>query len=377
MVGVRWIQKSNPGQLMNVLLTGGAGYIGAHLLVDLLEEGHDVVVFDNCSTGSAEAIARAECLTGRQCTFVHADVRDAESVRGALKGIDAVIHLAGSKKVGESVAFPARYFHNNVGGMAVLLDEMERAGIHKIVYSSSAAVYGTQHQVPIAEDAPLRPDSPYGRSKLLGEHMLADLAACGTWSAVSLRYFNPVGAHPSGLIGEPLSEAASLVPRALRALLDSDDQLAIFGTDYATRDGTCLRDYVHVCDLARAHLDALSILERPGHHVYNVGTGNGCSVREVLASCERVAGRPVPALDGERRAGDVAVAVADVSKIADELGFRATRGLDDMVTSAWRWACRHPDGYTNLTPVLRLQARAAAPTSVSVDALEERTCRTG
>lgn len=345
---------------MKILLTGGAGYIGTHVLVELLRNGHDAVVLDNLSNGSVEAVARAEALGGRQCAFVRADVRDTDAVTRALEGVDAVIHLAASKKVGESVEQPAAYFANNVGGMAVLMDAMDEAGVSRIVYSSSAAVYGTQHTVPIAEDAPLRPDSPYGRSKLLGEQMLEDMARCRGWSAVSLRYFNPVGAHPSGQIGEPLAEAASLVPRALRALVDDNDQLTVFGTDYSTPDGTCLRDYVHVCDLAAAHLAALGVLARPGHHIFNVGTGRGCSVREVLDACGAVAGRAVPAVDGPRRAGDVMAAVADVRRFSEATGFRAERGLRDMVGSAWSWAQRYPQGYACARPVLQLaEARAA------------------
>ncbi len=348
---------------MKILLTGGAGYIGTHILVELLTTGHDVVVLDNCSNGTVEAVARAEALAGRECTFVRADVRAPLAVRRALDGVDVVIHMAASKKVGESVERPAAYFANNVGGMAVLLEEMERAGVTRIVYSSSAAVYGTQSQVPIPEGATLGPDSPYGETKRIGEQMLADMARCRGWSAVSLRYFNPVGAHPSGQIGEPLADAASLVPRALRALVDKDDQLTVFGTDYPTPDGTCLRDYVHVCDLARAHLAALQVVDTPGHHVFNVGTGQGCSVREVIATCSAVAGRPVPAVDGDRRPGDVMSAVADVSRFTEATGFRAERGLVEMVASAWNWAQRYPDGYASDRPVLQLaDARAALAT---------------
>ena len=263
----------------------------------------------------------------------------------ALVGVDVVVHLAAYKQVGESTADPARYFLNNVGGMVSLLSSMDKAGVRRILYSSSAAVYGTQRVMPIREDASLQPDSPYGLTKAQGERQLEFMVQCREWSAVSLRYFNPVGAHPSGLIGEPFEYAASLVPRALKGLALDNETFSIFGTDYDTPDGTCLRDYIHVCDLAKAHLAALAVLERPGHHVFNVGTGRPHSVREVLATCGRVSGLPVSVEEGPRRPGDVAVCQADPSAFERAVGFRATRGLDEMVESAWRWWCQNPNGY--------------------------------
>lgn len=330
---------------MKLLVTGGAGYIGAHLLVDLLSAGHDVVVVDDFSHGHPEALARAEALSGKTCTFFEGSIADAALLGHALAGVDAVIHLAAFKMVGESMERPERYFLNNVAGMSVLLHAMVDAGVRRFVYSSSAAVYGAQEVVPIREDAPLMPESPYGLSKAHGEAMLDWMAKLRHWSVVSLRYFNPVGAHASGRIGQPFEEASSLVPRALKALTDPGARLAIFGTDYPTPDGTCLRDYIHVCDLSRAHLLAMEALNVPGHRIWNVGTGNPHSVREVLSACAKASGRPVPHLEGPRRQGDMAVSVADPRAFHQALGFTAELGLDEMVASAWRWWSMNPHGY--------------------------------
>lgn len=327
------------------LVTGGAGYIGAHVVLDLLGQGHEAVVLDDLSAGHPQALARVTQLAGRECSFVHAELGNAFAVRDALRGVDAVLHLAAKKLVSESMDAPELYFRNNVGGMATLLEEMERAGLRRIVYSSSAAVYGPQPDAPITEAAPRNPESPYGLSKAQGEDMLAWMCARRDWAAVSLRYFNPVGAHPSGRIGQPPRDAAALVPRALAALLDPRRRLTVFGTDWPTPDGTCLRDYIHIADLSHAHLLALDALTPGQHHVYNVGTGRPHSVREVLASCARVTGREVPASDGPRRDGDMARSTADPARFAAATGFVAARTLDDMVASAWRWASENPAGY--------------------------------
>jgi len=338
---------------MRLLVTGGAGYIGTHLVIDLLKAGHDVVVVDNFSSGHREALERAQSLTGRAVTLFEGDIADLALMEHALCGVEVVFHLAASKKVGESMAMPELYFQNNIGGMATLLTAMQKVGVHRIVYSSSAAVYGPQPPAPIREDALLQPENPYGYSKVQGEQQLAWMVRQRGWSAVSLRYFNPVGAHPSGLIGEPFAEAASLVPRALKALTRDHDQLTVFGTDYDTPDGTCLRDYIHISDLSRAHLAAMQGLDTPGHHIFNVGTGRPYSVREVLDTCARMTGRTVPHTDGDRRDGDVAVAVADPSHFRETLGFEARCDLEDMVASAWNWYLRNPDGYSRAASTRR------------------------
>ena len=324
---------------MRILVTGGAGYIGTHLVVDLLAAGHDVVVVDNFSSSHPEALARAESIGGRRCILLRGDISDRELMRQAMRGVEVVFHLAAFKHIGNSVQQPERFFLNNVGGMAVLLWAMQQAGVRRIIYSSSAAVYGTQSQVPVGEGAPLRPESPYGVSKVEGERMLDVMVQLRQWSAISLRFFNPVGAHPSGELGEPLHAAASLVPRALMA--SSESALTIFGTDYPTPDGTCLRDYIHICDLARAHLAAASLLGAPGHKVFNIGTGRAHSVREVLAACAAQTGAPIPAIEGPRRAGDVAISLADPARFERCTGFRAALDLEAMVASTWRWCRSH------------------------------------
>ncbi len=328
---------------MRVLVTGGAGYIGSHVVLACLLAGHEVTVIDDLSTGHRGALEAVAHLAGRAARFVHAEV--AAEAQGIVPGHDAVIHFAAKKRVDESMARPDLYFANNTGSMATLLRAMAESGVTRIVYSSSAAVYGTQAEVPIAESATLQPESPYGLSKRQGEEMLDWMARRSGWSAVSLRYFNPVGAHESGDLGQCLDGEAALVPRALRALLFDDAPISVFGTDWPTPDGSCLRDFVHIADLARAHLVALGALSRPGHHVYNVGTGRPHSVLEVLSTCAEVAGRPVPHRIAGRREGDFPVSVADARRFRDEHGFVAARDLHDMVSSAWRWASRHPRGY--------------------------------
>jgi UDP-glucose 4-epimerase len=332
---------------MRVLVTGGAGYIGTHLVVDLLKEGHDVAVLDNFSTGHIQGLERAQVLAGRSVQLFYGDIADATLLRRALRGTDLVFHLAGSKQVGESMQRPEFYFKNNVGGMIALLSAMQQSSVSRIVYSSSAAVYGPQPQMPLTEDAILSPESPYGLSKAQGEQCLGWMAKLHGWSAVSLRYFNPVGAHSSGHIGEPFERAASLVPRALKVLTQEHDPLTVFGTDYDTPDGTCLRDYIHICDLSRAHIAAMAALERPGHHVYNVGTGHAYSVREVLEACQRVTGQQVPHVFGDRRPGDMPVAIADPARFRSQTGFMPWLSLDKMIASAWRWWQNNPTGYAS------------------------------
>lgn len=304
-----------------------------------------MVVVDDFSRGSPRAVERVQGLAGRSCDVVRADVADVDRLVSALEGVDVVVHLAAFKRVGESMEAPERYFWNNLGGMAALLEAMTRAGVERFVYSSSASVYGTQRVVPISEDAPLRPDSPYGASKLRGEEMLDWMVTRRGWSVVSLRYFNPVGAHASGRIGEPIEDGSNLFPRVLAAYSDADQGLRVFGTDYDTPDGTCLRDYIHVCDLSRAHLVALDALKPGAHAIYNVGTGRPHSVREVLNAFAEVHGEPVPATDGPRRPGDPESVVADPSRFRAELGYEARLDLHAMVSSALRWWSDNPKGY--------------------------------
>lgn len=330
---------------MKLLVTGGAGYIGSTVVLDLLAAGHQVVVIDDLSTGYREALRRVEQLSGQDVPFVHADIGDPAAVRRALVGVDAVLHFAAFKVVGESMEHPERYVANNVGALGSLFGEMERAGVRRLVYSSSAAVYGTQRGMPIAETAPLMPESPYGMSKVHGEQWVAWMVRCHGWSAVSLRYFNPVGAHASGRIGQPVEGAQALLPRALLALVRAEAPLTVFGSDWPTPDGTALRDYIHIADLAAAHRHALAALVPGQHAIFNVGTGRPNSVAEVLASCRRVTGREVPHVLGPRRAGDMACATADPSRFRAATGFTADRGLDDMVETAWRWTVENPGGY--------------------------------
>jgi len=331
---------------MRLMVTGGAGYIGSHVVLDLLQAGHQVVVVDNLSSGHVEAVRRVQELARRRCELVVADIADSARLGPALAGVDAVVHLAAFTSVPESMERPDHYFRNNVGGMAALLHTMEAAAVRRIVFASSAAVYGVQQELLVGEDLPLRPENPYGASKAQGERMLDWMARCLGWSAVSLRTFNPVGAHPSGRIGQPYAAStAGLVPRALQALSTPGARLTVCGSDYPTPDGTCLRDYIHISDLARAHRLALAALERPGHQVFNVGTGRPRSVREVLATCACTTGQQVPSVDGPRRPGDIAVAVADPRRIRASLGFSPALGLEDMVDSAWRWWRDNPGGY--------------------------------
>jgi UDP-glucose 4-epimerase len=330
---------------MRILATGGAGYIGSHVVLTLLEAGHEVVVIDDFSSGSPRALERVQELTGARCEVYQGDLGDRGVLMPALERVDAVIHFAAFKAVGESMACPERYFRNNLGGMATLLEAMVEAGVRRVVYSSSAAVYGSQEQQPIPEDVPLHPDSPYGLTKLQGERWLEWMVQRRGWSATSLRYFNPVGAHPSGHIGEPIEGGNNLFPRILEAYQDSSKALTVFGTDYDTPDGTCLRDYIHVMDLARAHLLALQAQDGPAHGIYNVGTGRPLSVREVLEAFERITGRRVPHGDGPRRPGDVMACSAHDQRFREAVGFVAEHGLDEMVRSAWAWAQNNPGGY--------------------------------
>ncbi|MFG6137166.1 UDP-glucose 4-epimerase GalE [Halomonas sp. B23F22_10] len=336
---------------MRVLVTGGAGYIGSHTAVELLEAGHDVVVIDNLCNGSEVALRRIEEITGKGVNFVRADIRDREAMDAifAEHDIDAVIHFAGLKAVGESVGKPLAYYENNVNGTLVLCQAMEAAGVRRIVFSSSATVYGSEAPVPYVETTPRGTTSnPYGTSKAMVEKLLEDLVVADErWSVTLLRYFNPIGAHPSGKIGEdPQGIPNNLMPFIAQVAVGRRDELTIFGNDYETTDGTCERDYLHVVDLAVGHLKALEVVSEPGVSIYNLGTGQGISVLEMVNSFTRVTDVPVPYRFGARRAGDLPAFWADASKAKKELNWVAEKGLDDMMIDTWRWQSGNPEGYS-------------------------------
>jgi UDP-glucose 4-epimerase len=336
---------------MNILLTGGAGYIGSHVLLRCLEAGHEVVVLDDFSNSSPEALNRVEGLTGRNVTLYRGDVRDRTLLRTILveARIEAVMHFAGLKAVGQSTSDPLSYYSVNVSGSVALSQAMAETGVFRLVFSSTAAVYGDQAQMPLTEDSCLgQPASPYGRSKLMVEQTLTDLCASDPrWSVAVLRYFNPVGAHPSGMIGEdPRGEPANLVPFAMQVAVGCRPQLSVFGNDYPTRDGTGVRDYIHVMDLAEGHIAALERLTQvTGRHVWNLGTGLGYSVLEVVNGLSQTIGRSVPFQIVGRRPGDTAECWADPSRAQRELGWSADRGLMDMLSDHWRWQEANPKGY--------------------------------
>lgn len=334
---------------MTILVTGGAGYIGSHTCLELLQAGHQVLVFDNFSNGHPEALKRIEQLAGRRLTLVRGDIRDQDAVEAALRqhGCTAVVHFAGLKAVGESVEQPLRYYDNNVVGTQRLLTAMYNCGVNTIVFSSSATVYGDPQRLPLAEDHPLSATNPYGRSKLFIEDMLRDLyRANPDWRIAILRYFNPVGAHASGRIGEnPLGTPNNLMPFVAQVAIGRRDFLNVWGGDYATADGTGVRDYIHVVDLALGHLKALQRLDVPQCTEINLGTGNGYSVLEVVKAFEVASGRAVPYRISPRRAGDVAACYADPSYAERFLGWKAQRGLADMCRDHWNWQEQNPEGY--------------------------------
>ncbi|MCA1925686.1 MAG: UDP-glucose 4-epimerase GalE [Thiobacillus sp.] len=336
---------------MNVLLTGGTGYIGSHTAVECLEAGHEVVVFDNLSNSSEKSLERVAQIAGRRVEFVRGDIRDRAALRAlfARHAIDAVVHFAGLKAVGESVEKPLLYYDNNIGGSIALFETMAEAGVKSVVFSSSATVYGDPATVPITEDFPLSATNPYGRSKLFIEEMLRDIArADDGWTIALLRYFNPVGAHESGLIGEdPRGIPNNLMPYVAQVAVGRRPHLNVFGGDYPTPDGTGVRDYIHVVDLARGHVAALNRLHHKagGVHTWNLGTGRGVSVLDMVRAFEAASGKKVPYEIVARRAGDVAQCWADPARAARDLGWRAVYDLPRMCADAWRWQSQNPDGY--------------------------------
>jgi UDP-glucose 4-epimerase len=335
---------------MKVLVTGGAGYIGSHTCVELLNAGHDILVLDNLSNSSAVALQRVEQITGKKAPLECVDVLDG----GALDRIftenkfDAVIHFAGLKAVGESVNQPLRYYQNNVQGTLTLCEVMARHNVFNLVFSSSATVYGDPHTVPITEDFPLSATNPYGRSKLMVEEILRDIGksdAC--WNFILLRYFNPVGAHGTGLIGEdPNGIPNNLLPYISQVAVGKLEQLSVFGDDYSTPDGTGVRDYIHVVDLAIGHLKALEKLRsKPGVIAYNLGTGQGYSVLDMIAAFEQASGQKINYRIAPRRPGDIASCYANPAFALKELNWKAERGVEQMTRDAWNWQKQNPTGY--------------------------------
>lgn len=335
----------------SILVTGGAGYIGSHTTLALLEAGHDVIVLDNLANSSLESLRRVERICGKAATFIKGDIRDRELLDSifARHSIQAVLHFAGLKAVGESVQKPLDYYENNVSGSLVLFQAMAAAGVFNLVFSSSATVYGEPKQMPISEEFPTGiPTNPYGRSKLMVEEVLRDLAFSESrWSIALLRYFNPVGAHASGLIGEdPNGIPNNLLPYISQVAVGKLQQLSVYGDDYPTVDGTGVRDYIHVVDLANGHLKALdAIATSQGVHIWNLGTGQGYSVLQMVSAFEQAAGVAVPYAVVARRSGDIAECWADPAKAAQELGWKAEHSLDDMMRDTWRWQQSNPNGF--------------------------------
>lgn len=335
---------------MRVLVTGGTGYIGAHTCVQLLQRGDDVVIVDNLVNSKREVLERIGAVTGKDTVFHEVDLRDAAGLRNVFAGqsIDAVLHFAGLKAVGESVREPIRYYENNINGSLTLFAVMDEFGVKTIVFSSTATVYGDPERMPIRENFPVNPTNPYGRGKLIIEDMLRDIAvADAEWRVGLLRYFNPVGAHPSGSLGEdPRGVPNNLMPYVAQVAVGRLPELCVFGADWPTPDGTGVRDYIHVVDLAQGHLAALDYLaEHPGVLTVNLGTGRGYSVLEMVAAFERASGRKIPYRIVARRPGDVAASWADPSLARELLNWEANLDIDDMCRDAWNWQSRNPSGY--------------------------------
>ena len=336
---------------MSILVAGGAGYIGSHTCVELLEAGYDVVVVDNLYNASEESLKRVEKITGKSVTFYEADILDKDALNKIFDAhqIEAVIHFAGYKAVGESVAKPIEYYHNNMTGTLVLCDVMRAHGVKNIVFSSSATVYGDPAQIPITENCPKgQPTNPYGWTKSMLEQVLTDIhTSDNEWNVILLRYFNPIGAHKSGIIGEdPKGIPNNLVPYVAQVAVGKRECLGVFGNDYDTPDGTGVRDYIHVVDLAVGHVKAIEKLkENPGVEVYNLGTGNGYSVLQVVAAFEKACGHAIPYEIKPRREGDIATCYCDPQKAKEDLDWVAKYGIDEMCEDSWRWQSSNPDGY--------------------------------
>ena len=325
---------------MTVLVTGGAGYIGSHTVAELRRQGRDVVVLDSLELGHRAAVLDAPLVVG--------NIADSDLIARTVAehDVDAVVHFAAYKAAGESMEQPERYFSNNVGGTSALLDSLRKAGVTRVVFSSTCAVYGTPTELPVAEDHPLGPESPYGESKRMVEQMLAWYDVCHDMRSVSLRYFNAAGASADNRIGEDWTVTLNLVPIVMKAALGRLPHVSVYGTDYPTSDGTAIRDYVHVDDLADAHVRALDHLESGGSTTaVNLGTGEGSSVRDVIQSARKVSEVDIPVVETDRRRGDPTVVFGDNRRAAELLGWKPVRDLDETVASAWRWHSTHPDGY--------------------------------
>ena len=336
---------------MRILVTGGAGYIGSHTCLELLNQGHEVVVFDNLSNSSEVALERVQKLAGKPLTFYKADMLDREAMEEIFskEKIDAVIHFAGLKAVGESVVKPLEYYYNNITGTLILCDVMRKHGVKNIIFSSSATVYGDPAFVPITEDCPKgKITNPYGQTKGMLEQILTDFhVADPQWNVILLRYFNPVGAHESGMIGEdPKGIPNNLTPYITQVAVGKLKEVGVFGNDYDTPDGTGVRDYIHVVDLAVGHVKALKKFDdQPDVYIYNLGTGCGYSVLDMIHAFSKAVGKEIPYVIKPRRLGDIATCYADATKAKNELGWVAERGIDQMCADGWRWQSQNPDGY--------------------------------
>ena len=338
---------------MKILVTGGAGYIGSHTCVELLNEGYEVVIVDNLDNSNAKAVDRIGQITGKKVTFYEKDIRDKEAMNDIFgrEKPECVIHFAGLKAVGESVQKPLEYYENNINGTLVMLDAMRKNGCKNIIFSSSATVYGDPAFIPITEECPKgSPTNPYGWTKSMLEQILTDLHTSDPeWNVILLRYFNPIGAHKSGLIGEdPKGIPNNLLPYVAQVAVGKLKCLGVFGDDYDTPDGTGVRDYIHVVDLATGHVKAIDkIKENPGVKIYNLGTGNGYSVLQVVKAFSKACGHDVPYEIKPRRAGDIATCYADPSLAKKELGWEAKYGIDEMCEDSWRWQSMNPNGYND------------------------------
>ncbi len=335
---------------MAILVTGGAGYIGTHTCIELIRAGYEVIIYDNFSNSSPEAVKRTEKIAGRSIPLIEGDILDKEKLRSVFKEnkIESVIHFAGLKAVGESVSIPLKYYHNNITGTLTLLEAMQEAGVKKIVFSSSATVYGMNNPVPFKEDMPTSATNPYGWTKQMIEIILRDVyTADKEWSIVLLRYFNPLGAHESGMIGEnPNGIPNNLMPYLTQVAVGKREVLTVYGNNYDTPDGTGVRDYIHVTDLADGHVQAVKYSEaHKGVEAVNLGTGNGFSVLEVIEAFERVNQVPVPYRIADRRPGDIASCYADVEKAKRLFGWQTRKSLEDMCRDSWNWQSKNPEGY--------------------------------